>query len=130
MDPLSIFFAQLFGLYFIIAGAIILFRRKSLIPAVAEFGQDRALVLVVALVELIAGLAIVISHSIWTPDWRGIISLVGWIMLAESVFYLSLPLSGMRRIVRMFNTNRWYISGGFISIVLGLYLAGVGFGYL
>ena len=129
MDELSIFLAKLFGLYFLIAGIVIMVRRKSLIPAVTEFGHSRALVLIVALVELIAGLAITIAHPTLTPDWRGLITLLGWWMILESVIYLTLPFSGMRKLVRMFNHSRWYISGGFISVVLGGYLAGIGFGF-
>jgi MFS family permease len=49
MDDLSIFLAQLLGLYFVIAGVIIVVRRKSLIPVVAEFGYNRSLILIVAL---------------------------------------------------------------------------------
>ncbi len=126
---LSIFLAQLLGVYFIIAGIIIIVRRKSLMPAVTEIGHNRALILIVALVELIAGLAIAIAHPVFTPDWRGAISLIGWWMIVESVIYLILPFSGMRRLVRYFNTSRWYISGGFTAIVLGGYLAGAGFGF-
>lgn len=127
---LSIFLAQLFGLYFIIAGTVILFRRKSLIPVVVEFGHDRALILVIALMELIGGLAIAIAHPMWTTDWQGLITLIGWWMIAESVLYLTMPYTGIRRWIRMFNTNQWYVAGGFLSIALGFYLAGVGFGYL
>src|SRR3989344_361267 len=129
MDGLSLFLAQVFGLYFLIAGVIIIFRRQSLIPAVTEFGHNRALVLIVALMELVAGLAIAIAHPILTPDWRGIITLFGWWMIVESIIYLVLPFSGMRKLIRTFNHSRWYISGGFISVVLGLYLAGAGFGF-
>ncbi|RJR12776.1 hypothetical protein C4585_03215 [Candidatus Parcubacteria bacterium] len=127
---LSIFLAQLLGAYFVIAGGVVLFRRKSLIPVVAEFGHDRALILVIALMQLLGGLAIAISHSIWTPDWQGLITLIGWWMIVESVLYLTMPYTGIRRWIRMFNTNQWYVAGGFLSIAIGLYLAGIGFGYL
>lgn len=129
MDELSIFLAQLLGLYFIIAGFIIMFRRKSLIPVVYEFGHNPALIFIIALVELIAGLAITIAHPIFAPDWRGIITLIGWLMILESVMYMMLPFSGMRRFIRLFNRSQWYISGGFISVALGAYLAVVGFGF-
>ncbi len=129
MDELSLFLAQLLGLYFIIAGFIIIARRKSLIPVVYEFGHNHALIMSLALVELAAGLAIALAHPIWAPDWRGLITLVGWIMILESVFYVALPFSGMRRLVRVFNRSHWYISGGFVSVVLGVYLAGFGFGF-
>ena len=129
MAGLSIFLAQLLGLYFIIAGVIIMVRRQSLMPVVAEFGHNRALILIIAFMELIAGLAIALAHPIFTPDWRGVITLIGYWMIVECVFHLVLPYSGMRRLIRVFNHSRWYISGGFISVALGLYLAGYGFGY-
>ena len=130
MDELSIFLAQLLGLYFIIAGLIIMVRRRSLIPAVAEFGHSRAIILVLALVELAGGLAIALAHPVFTPDWRGLITLVGWWMIVESVIHIVLPFAGMRKLIRMFNHSQWYITGGFISVVLGLYFAAAGFGFL
>ena len=129
MDELSIFLAQLLGLYFLIAGVIIMVRRRSLIPAVAEFGHSRALVLVLALVELVAGLAIAIAHPVFSFDWRGLITLVGWWMMVESVIYLILPFASVRRLIRKFNTPRWYLAGGLISVVLGTYMAAAGFGF-
>lgn len=130
MDDLSIFLAQLLGLYFLIAGLIIMYRRKSLIPVVYEFIDNRALILIIALVELMGGLAIAIAHPIWTPDWRGLITLMGWLMILESIIYISLPFAGMRRLIRMFNKSQWYISGGFMAVVLGGYLAAIGFGLI
>lgn len=129
MDGLSFFLAQLLGLYFVIAGTVIMVRRKSLIPVIFEFGHNPALVLIIALVELIAGLAIAIAHPIWAGDWRGIVTLIGWLMILESIIYVTLPFSGMRRFIRLFNKSEWYISGGFVSVVVGAYLAGVGFGF-
>ncbi|PIR84217.1 hypothetical protein COU18_00500 [Candidatus Kaiserbacteria bacterium CG10_big_fil_rev_8_21_14_0_10_51_14] len=126
---LSLFLGQLLGIYFIVAGVIVILRRKSLIPAVAEFGDNRALILVVALVEFIAGLAIAIAHPIFTLDWKGLITLVGWWMMVEGVLYLMLPHSRMRKFIRMVNKLRWYTLGGALSILIGVYLAGGGFGF-
>lgn len=129
MDPLSIFLAKLLGLYFLVSGIVIWARQKSLIPAVAQLGENRAVILVVALLELLAGLAILIAHPYFTADWRGIITFVGAWMIAESLLLLFAPDARVRKFIRYFNRPTWYASGAVLSIVLGLYLAGTGFGW-
>jgi hypothetical protein len=125
---LSIFLAKLFGLYFLIIGGIVMARQKSLMPVITEMLGSRALVVLVALGELAAGLAIIIAHPVWTSDWQGLITLIGVVMVAESVFYLTIPYTKAVRYVKKFNNPTWYTSGGMLAVVMGAYLAGKGFG--
>ena len=125
---LSIFLAKLFGLYFLIAGGIIMYRQKSYMHIIMDVLGDKGLLLVVAACQLIAGLALVIAHPIFTADWQGLITLIGvWIMI-EGIFYLAAPYTKVMRFVRMFNNSTWFTSGGLLAVVLGAYLAGKGFG--
>ncbi|MEK7509376.1 MAG: hypothetical protein AAB605_01535 [Patescibacteria group bacterium] len=125
---LSIFLAKLFGLYFLIAGGIIMMRQKSYMHIMMDVLGDKGLLMIVAACQLIAGLALVISHWIWTPNWQGVITLIGVWIAIEGVFYLAAPYTKVVKIVKMFNTPTWYTSGGLLSVVLGAYLAGKGFG--
>ena len=126
---LSIFLAKLFGLYFLIAGGIVMFRQKSFMPIVMEFFGSKPLIMLVGALELVAGLALVIAMPNVTPDWRGVIALVGYTMVAEGVVYLSSPYAKLHRFFRHFNTPTWYTSGGLFAVVIGAYLAGKGFGF-
>lgn len=125
---LSIFLAQLFGIYLIIVGILVVLRRDSFMPIVAELGANRSLIFVIAIFELAVGIGLALSHSIFTFDYRGIISVLGWAMLIEGVLYLSLPFPKVRKLFKAFNTPGWYVSGGTLSIVIGGYLTGIGFG--
>jgi uncharacterized membrane protein len=126
---LSIFLAKLFGLYFLIAGGIVMFRQKSFMPVVMDLFNSKALIMLVGLLELVAGLALVIAMPTLTPDWRGLITLIGYSMIAEGVIYLSSPYAKIHKFFRYFNTPTWYTSGGLLAVVLGAYLAGKGFGF-
>lgn len=126
---MDIFLAQLFGLYFIIVGAIVAIRRQSFMPAIADLANNRGLLLVLSVVEIIAGLALVLAYPTVTYDFVGIISLIGWMMLIEGILYLALPARSVQKLIRNFNTPSWYVYGGAVAVVLGVYLAGVGFGY-
>ena len=102
----SIYLAQLLGLYFIIAGLIVAWQQKSLMEAVGDFEKNRALVLVVALVELVAGIAIVLGNPVFSYDWMGLIALVGAWMIVEAVLYIIMPFSQVKRFIRYFNRKQ------------------------
>jgi hypothetical protein len=125
---LSIFLAQLFGLYFLIAGVVVMFRQKSFMPIMMDILGNRGLLIVVAFCQLLAGLALVLAHPVFTSDWHGVITAIGvWIMV-EGLFYMSAPYTKVAKYVKLFNNPTWYTGGGLVAIVLGAYLTGKGFG--
>lgn len=103
-------------------------RRESLMKSFSGAGKNRWVILLIAFLELAAGLALVIAHPIFTFDWKGIISFIGAWMVIESVFFLIVSNKVADKVFKMVNKPVWYMLGGALSIVLGGYLAGVGFG--
>lgn len=125
---MELFLAKLFGAYFVIIGAVILVRRRAVMPAVADLAKNRALLLVMSVVEIAAGLALVIAYPVVSFSLPGIISLVGYMMLIEGVIYLAAPARMVRAMIGRFNKPAWYIGGGVGAVLIGLYLASIGFG--
>ncbi len=122
--------SQLLGLYFIIVGVIVLYRRRSIMPAISQLVANRPLLLVIALAEILAGLAIILTYPNITADADGVIALIGWVLAVEGVLYLAMPIQSVQRFVRKFNNETWYGTGGAIAVLLGGYLAATGFGLL
>ena len=127
---LTILLSKVFGIYLIIGGIAYISRQRFFMSVVHDFVNERALRVIVAAAELIAGLFLVFNHNVWGNWQEGLVSLFGWLMLAEGVFYLLLPESVVRAVIKMFNVRGWYIGGGLVSIIAGLYLAGTAFGVL
>ena len=125
---LSIFLAKLFGLYFLIAGVVVIYRQKSYMLIMMDVLGDKGLLMIVAACQLIAGLALVIAHPIYSADWQGLITLIGLWIMVEGVFYLAAPHTRVVKWVKMFNNATWFTSGGLLAVVMGAYLAGKGFG--
>lgn len=128
MEPL--FLAKLFGLYFLIVGAVVMLKQTTFMPAMSQLIANRGVLFLIAFIELAAGLAVVLAYPEVSLDWMGIISLVGWVMIVESVFYLALPASKVQKFIRSFSKPSWYSAGAVLSIVLGAYLSGIGFGFI
>ena len=40
---------------------------------------------------LAAGLAIVLTHNIWTADWRVVITILGWLFVISGIVRMALP---------------------------------------
>jgi hypothetical protein len=126
---MELYLAKLLGLYFIIVGIVILIRRKSVMPTVKELASSKALLMVMAIFEIIAGLAIVLSFPMVTWNLGGVLSIVGYMMVVEGIIYLALPSRAVQKFVGWFNRPGWYIGGGILAVIVGICLAGHGFGY-
>lgn len=127
MMELSILLAKIFGLWFLIIGIVFLWRRKTLMPIMEDFAGNRALIVSFALLELLAGISLVVSHNVWTNDFRIVITVISWWILIEGLVYLLLPSKGVKKMFKRFNKVGWFVSGSLISIVLGVYLLNAGF---
>jgi len=124
---LSLFFAKLFGFYFLIVGIIVLLRRDEFIPAIRGFIKEQPLLICVAFIEIIAGLAILLTHHILTPDFRMAITLIGYWIVVEGILYLLLSKKVMAKLIRVFNKPSMYVASGIICIVFGGWLLSQGF---
>src|SRR4051812_26992943 len=119
---------QLLGLYFLIIGAIVIYRRKAVMPALQQLMANRPLLLVIACIELLAGLAVVLTYPDLTPNASGLVSLIGWMLIVEGIIYLAVPHKRVQKLIRPFNNAQWYSVGGVLAFIAGVYLTAVGFG--
>jgi len=127
---MELFLAKLLGLYFIIMGIIVLARRKAVIPTIKDLSRNRPLVLVIAVIELAAGIALVLQFPVVSQSLNGLFALVGYMMVVESIIYLAAPASMVQKFIGRFNRPLWYVAGGALAIVAGIFLAGTGFGII
>ncbi len=125
---LTILLSKVFGIYLLVGGLTYMTRQKYFMAVVHDFVGDRALRMVISAAEIIAGLFLVLNHNLWDSWPQRIVSAVGWLVVLEGALYLVLPESTVKKILKLFNTKGWYVGGGVVSVLLGLYLVNYGFG--
>ena len=125
---LSLFLAKLFGLTLIIYAIAIFMRPQLMNTVVKDLKPDSFLMLMAGLVGIVGGLSIILTHNLWTQDWRVLITLFGWAALLKGISYTAFPdvLLGTAKSVLATDTRRNIALG--LTFLLGCYLAGVGFG--
>ena len=123
---LSLFLAKLFGIYMLIVACLWLARGEVISRTLEELFDNRAMLFLSGLLALAAGIAIVISHSVWEANWRGLITIIGYGSIAKGIARIGFPDLPQKAVGSLLKDNRQWIWIGII-FVLGAYLTWVGF---
>ena len=75
----SVFLAKLIGPVMLVVGLAVFANQRGFREMTEEFLASRALMFLAGLVIMPAGLAIVLTHDVWTADWRVMITTFGWL---------------------------------------------------
>jgi uncharacterized membrane protein HdeD (DUF308 family) len=126
---LTILFAKVLGLYMLIAGIAVLLRRRDILLAVGAFVEDKSARLITGLLTLLIGLFVVNLHNDWSTLPASLVTLFGWIAIIKGVAYLMLKEATLDKLVKYFYNRKWFVVDGILAVLLGLYLAGFGFGW-
>jgi uncharacterized protein YjeT (DUF2065 family) len=124
----SIFLAQLIGPIFVVAGVGMLAQPQGYRAVAEDFLASPALIYIAGLLKFVPGLAIVLTHNVWTFDWRLIITLLGWLATVGGIFRLLMPAQVRRIGTAMLARRGWLRGSGVAVVALGAVLSF--FGYL
>jgi len=86
---ISIFFARLWGSFFIIFGLLFIITRQ--LGKTIEMTDNKAFVISTGYITLLMGLVTAILHNIWVADWRVAITILGWSTLIKGIGKVGFP---------------------------------------
>ena len=87
----SIFIARLLGPMFIVLAIALLVKPQMFRSMLPEFIGSPTWLYLAGFLGLLAGMALVLTHNIWTLDWRLIITLIGWFTLVRALITIFQP---------------------------------------
>lgn len=122
---ISAFLAKLIGLYFIIVALICIFRKRQIEAMSKEFISSKSALAVSAEISLIFGLVIAIDHSIWEFSWRGLVTLLGYLMILRGILRFAFPNFVKKIASKLMNGGFW--ATVIIILIIGIYLTYSGF---
>lgn len=125
----SLFLAKILGIVlaaFAIAG---LARPKLISDAIRDFDHESFARLIAGCAAVAIGTALILTHNIWTWDYRGLITLFAWTTLVKGISYLLVPQAAVGFTKKMLKSKGQMQVFLVATLVLGGYLAYTGFGY-
>ena len=87
----SIFLARLIGPVALALGLALVLQGSGFRAFASEFMASPALIFLSGIITLPAGLAIVLTHNVWTPDWRVVITIIGWLAIVTGAIRMIFP---------------------------------------
>ena len=124
MSPRTIFLSRLIGLYCILMGLSMITRRQATVETVTALLQNPMMTLILGVITLAAGLAMVLAHNIWSGSVLAVVvTLVGWMALLKSLFFLFLPHEMETRLfLQQLHYQEFFYMYAAISLALGCLL--------
>ena len=129
MSPRTLFLSRLIGLYCILVALSMITRRQATVATVTALLQNPSMMLVLGVITLVAGLAMVLAHNIWSGGALVVIvTLVGWLTVIKSLLFLYLPSEVEAGFfLRQLHYQQLFYLSAIVSLVLGIYLTYGGF---
>jgi hypothetical protein len=129
MSPHTIFLSKLIGLYCILLALSMIIYRQATVDSVTALLHNPSMMLVLGVIALVAGLAMVLTHNIWSGGALVVIvTLVGWVILIKGLLLLFLPpeMEAEFFLRGLHYQQLFYVYMG-IFLVLGIYMTYGGF---
>ena len=123
---LSFYLAKVWGLFGVLLCIGLLLNKKQLISIIKHFEGNALSGLLAGVVTLGIGVAQVVGYESWTFDWKGLITLYGWIALLKGVAILVIP-GYLEKFAKVFAKEVWYTIAFVIFLIISAYLLFMGF---
>jgi hypothetical protein len=128
MPAPTIYLSRLIGLVALIAGAALLIDKEPLLAAIGALTRDSALTYMLGMLGIVAGVAIILVHNIWTQGvWPLVVTLFGWFLLIRGIVVVVLPADLISGIIAALHFAEFYYLYALLPLVLGAYLSLRGF---
>jgi hypothetical protein len=122
------FIARLAGLYCLIAALAMLLHPQGTIETVTALAHDRALMFIVGIFTVAAGLAWVLAHNLWSGGTTTVaVTVLGWVTLLKGLLLLLSPASSADLWLVHMQYARYMPLYASISLLLGVYFTYAGF---
>jgi len=126
MSSRTIFISRLIGLYCVVASLAMFTHKPAMIDIENTLVRNPALLFIAGIITLVAGLAIVLSHNVWSGGTLPmVVTLLGWITLIKGLLLLS-PGTTLG-FWESLHYDRLYYLYAAISFAVGAYLTYEGF---
>jgi len=124
----SRYLAKLIGPLLLAIGAGMLLNGGIYGAMAEQYLSNYAMIYLSGLMALTVGIAVVLAHNIWTPNWRVIITLFGWLLVIGGAIRIVYP----QFLERLGGGSILYLAaarpvGGVVVLALGLVLSNFGY---
>ncbi|MBW2977953.1 hypothetical protein KY331_03855 [Candidatus Woesearchaeota archaeon] len=121
---LSILIAKIAAVTYLATGIAMLNGNFNLKKVYQEMEKSPMFMTLMGVFVLVLGMLIVQYHNIWVKDWSVLVTIIGWLLLIEGVFYIVFPKQLLALFKRLPQSQ---IGWGIFTLIFGLIFGYFGF---
>jgi hypothetical protein len=92
MTSRTTYLARLIGLYLILIALALMIRGRATVETVTAMLHDPSMMMLLGVIALIAGLAMILAHNVWSGGALPVaVTVVGWLSAIKGLMFLLLP---------------------------------------
>ena len=129
MSTRTIYLSKLLGLFRILIGLSMVANKQATLQTVEGLLRDAPALYLAGVIALGVGLAMVLSHNVWSGGAMPIIvTVVGWLSLMKGLLMLCMPQAAVAGLyLGGFQYARFFYEYVSVLLILGVYLTYQGF---
>lgn len=108
---LSILLGKVMGFYLLVMSVALLYNRSYFEGMLSDVVKNKAFMLYGGAIALVVGLFLVLTHNIWSTDWRILVTLMGWAALIKGLMLIAFPGYMVKMTKRMVDCSCIQVSG-------------------
>lgn len=119
--------AGLAGPLFMAVGVALLVNRRAVAGLVSGTLNSPEFIFFSGLITLIAGLAVVRTHNVWSAEWTLLVTVIGWLCVIGGVIRIVWPdrVSVLR--TSLLRSENTITASALVSLLLGAFLTAKGY---
>ncbi|MGB4847319.1 MAG: hypothetical protein WBP41_05335 [Saprospiraceae bacterium] len=122
----SLYLAKIMGLFGALTTFTIILRYKLYLSMEDIVSKNTATMYLSGFMFLLLGILVVVSHSVWTLDWRLTITIIGWLLMAKGLMRILIPDFITAMLIKK-QTEKRFIVGEITLFVISIFLIYQGF---
>lgn len=123
---ISIFYAQVIGLWLFIAGLAMILNQARFKKTLLETVNDAGMMNYAGFTALGIGLLVAISHNIWVAGWPVVITILAWLAILQGIARLFFP-DRFARMIKDLSAKNGFTYLSWFWLIVGLFLIWAGF---
>jgi cytochrome bd-type quinol oxidase subunit 2 len=123
MSSRTIYLGRLIGLYCLFVALAMISHKRTTVDTMTALVHDAPVLFLACLLALVAGLAIVLAHNVWSGGALPVVvTLFGWIVLIKGLIFLLLPPDTSLAYFEAARYGQFFYFYMTIDLVIGIYL--------
>ena len=123
MSSRTIYLGKLIGLYCLFVALAMISHKQTSVDTISTLVREAPVLFLACLLTLVAGLAIVLAHNVWSGGVLPIVVTVfGWIVLIKGLVLLLLPPDTSFAYFEALRYSELFYLYASLNLVIGIYL--------